>query len=154
MLRVLLLVFLCSGLCCWHRYQHIYTTLMMCLACFDLLFFLQLLNRQSGGMAWKQSEKNQCKNKPKLWEERGYTNIQQATKSFLCAYLRQEDVSTFMCLCTLLLHFFVKKKFFFLVKCNLQVFAETNPGSDLHNKELFSLIADSGYHQHCVSTDA
>lgn len=50
--------------------------------------------------------------------------------------------------------FFCQEEIFFLVKCNLQVFAETNPGSDLHNKELFSLIADSGYHQHCVSTDA
>lgn len=50
--------------------------------------------------------------------------------------------------------FFDRKKNFFLVKCDLQVFAEMNPGSDLHNKELFSLIADSGYHQHCVSTDA
>lgn len=50
--------------------------------------------------------------------------------------------------------FFAKKNIFFLVKCDLQVFAETNPGSDLHSKELFSLIADSGYHQRCVSTDA
>lgn len=61
MLGVQPVVFLCSGLCCWHRYQHIYTTLIMCLAGFDLLSFLQLLNRQSGSMAWKQSEKNQCK---------------------------------------------------------------------------------------------
>lgn len=50
--------------------------------------------------------------------------------------------------------FFDNEKSFFLVNCDLQVFAEMSPGSDLHNKELFSLIADSGYHQHCVSTDA
>lgn len=29
-----------------------------------------------------------------------------------------------------------------------------SPSTDLHNKELFSLIFDSGYQQHCVSADA
>lgn len=145
-------VFFCSVLCCWHRY--VYTALMMCLAGFGLLSFLWPLNRLSGSMAWKQCEKITAKPNQIVGGEGLYkysASYQELLTCILKAwgyeYIHVSSLHSAF-------KFLPRRKFFFWWSAICRCLMKWTPGSDLHNKELFSLIADSGYHQHCVSTDA